>query len=234
MKNEIDSQEKIYQNLNTVISNAIRTIKWVQWPITVIFVVVLIVWGVDIYRLRSALKNIQRSLNLDVKEIELSMERASLNLIETQKLLKSRIETFDTTFNVLNDKYILALSQSNSNLNSLRENSNNLNQYSKLIRENTQSVITEYEKAQEKYLEVIKYATEGADQRKKDLDNIFKRNQKILIQLTNLLIDFKNYIDESTSGAIIVEEKDVEKQIKMGQDLIKELQDFQGDLKELN
>jgi len=227
---DLSEHEQIYQSLNKTLSDVFRVIKFLIWPITILFVIVIIIWGVDIYKLRNELENIKNSLELSKKEIELSEREANLQARESLVALTKKLATIDSTFNVLELEYHKALNESKNQLISLQHNTENFEKFSTTIQNNIDKALVEYENIQRKYVSEIEYAAKGAELRKEDMDKLYLENRKLLLQLTSILTDFNTYINKKASHAIVTDEYDVQKVEELNQKLNKEITTFQREL----
>lgn len=219
-------QEKIYQTLNKTLTDSFRIIKYLIWPISILFIVVVIFWGVDIYKLRNELDNIKQSLDLKKVEIDLAQRETNIKAIESLNALKIKLEKIDSTFGNLEAEYMEALRESNEQLASLRTNADRLSEFSNVIQSNTNKSIDEYKEIQLRYSEEIKYASIGADQRKKDMEKMFRESTELMLDLTYIIETMSQYSEEGDRGSLVIQGYDAEKVERLRNRLNSQITEF--------
>ena len=142
------------------------------------------------------------------------------------------MDKIDSTFSELESEYNQALKESNKQLNILQANAKNLNEFSDVIKTNTNKAIYSYEEIQIKYAKEIEYAAKGADQRKKDMDEMFKQSTKLMLDLTYIIENISQYIAEGDKGLIVTEDYDKDKVYKLRKDLNSQIEDFREAIKD--
>ena len=217
MENDnIPTQEKIYTNLNKLISSTITSIKWFIYPLIIIFIFVAflfaIFYGMDIVNLDKELNSIKSNLDLKLKDIDIKERETNLVVQESLAILKKKQEEIDS-----------ALITSNGELAKLTNNSKTLSEYSNSIKQ----TINE---AKNKYSSEIEYATKGADQRKKDIEQNFQESNKLLLNLADIIENTTHYIEENSRGLIADESYDATKVKLLNRQLKQQLIDFKKKL----
>lgn len=230
MSKEGSDQEKIYQSLNKTVTDVLRVIKFLIWPITIIFLFVAIFWGVDIIKLHSELENIKNGLDISKKEIEVSEREANLKARESLADLTNRLAKIDSTFKYYELEYIKALEESKTQRDKLQKDSNSLDEFSTMIQEDIKDAMTEYESIQQKYADEIEYAAKGAKQRKEDMDKLYRENRQLLMELTLILNDFIKYIKEKAEQSLELPEYNAKKVGELNQKLKTRIKTFQQEL----
>ena len=224
------SQEKIYSTINKTLSDALKIIKFLIYPLSLIFIFIVIFWGVDIINLNNDLNNIKNGLELKLKEIELKQRETNLVAEEKLKLLNEKLITIDSSFAVLEDSYNQALNESNKELFKLKANSKKLSEFSNTIESSISSAIERYKNVQKKYSSEIEYASKGAEQRKKDIEAIFRQSRTLLINLAEIIENTTTYIEENSKGSIVDDTYDFDK-IKLLKEKLKlQLDEFRKKL----
>jgi hypothetical protein len=207
-------QEKLYSLLNKTTSDVLRIIKYLIYPLSMIFILIVIFWGVDIIKLNNELSNIKESLDIKLDKIDVKQRETNLVADEKLVILKSKLEHIDSTFSKMEKEYEHALQISNTELKKLQSSSNNVSDYSMTIETALNNSLKDYEKAKNKYSTEIEYASKGAEQRKKDIEQMFQESKKLLLQLTDIIENTNNYIEENVKVAIVTEPYD-ESKIKL-------------------
>ena len=210
-ENKSNSQEKFYSFLTKTLSDWIHLIKYLVYPITIIFIIIFFIWGIDIIQLNSELNNIKTNLDLKIKEIDIKQRETNVIAEEKLKLLNAQLKYIDSSFTELETSYNDALKESNEELSKLKANSKNLSDFSSTIKYSISSALEEYKKAQNKYSAEIEYASKGADQRKKDIEEIFQQSKKLLLSVAEIIENTNLYIEESTKATLVLESYDAEK-----------------------
>lgn len=225
---EISPQEKIYSTINKTLSDAVRLIKFLVWPLSVIFIFIVIFWGVDIIKLNSELDNIKEGLDLKLVEIDLKQRETNLLAEEKLNLLNQKLAYIDSSFTKLERAYNQALLESNKELEKLKTNSKNLSEFSTTIESSTESAVEKYKNAQEKYSTEIEYASKGAEERKRDIEESFQKSKVLLLSLAEIIETTNNYINESSRGSIVDESYDFAKVKSLNEKLNSQLKEFRS------
>src|SRR3989304_7250545 len=129
-ENKSNSQEKFYSFLTKTLSDWIHLIKYLVYPITIIFIIIFFIWGIDIIQLNSELNNIKTNLDLKIKEIDIKQRETNVIAEEKLKLLNAQLKYIDSSFTELETSYNDALKESNEELSKLKANSKNLSDFS--------------------------------------------------------------------------------------------------------
>lgn len=210
-ENKSNPQEEFYSKLTKTLSDWLKLVKYLLYPITIVFIILFIIWGIDIIQLNNELSNIKNNLDLKIKEIDIKQRETNLIAEEKLKILNEKLKSIDSSFSELESSYINALNESNDELSKLKTNSQNLNSFSNTIKNSMASALEDYKKAQNKYSTEIEYATKGADQRKKDIEEIFQQSKKLLLSITEIIENTNLYIEENVKGTIVDSSYDTEK-----------------------
>jgi len=204
-ENEKTKQEMFYETLNKATSAALKIIKWAIYPLTLLFIIVLFVWGININNLNNELTDIKSSLDIRIKEIDIKQKEVTLFMNENLFNMKKKKETIDTTFGKLRKEYEATLNRSNTELNNLKQTSRSANEYSKSIEKAINTSISDFKEAKIKYNKEIEYASKGADMRKNDIEKIFQDSKVLLSILTDIIENTNRYIEAMVAGALLTE-----------------------------
>jgi len=228
----LKSQERLYSVLTKTFSDGIHIIKYLIYPITIIFVIIFIFWGIDIIQLNNELDNIKVNLDQKIKEIDLKQRETNIMAEEKLKLLNTRLIYIDSSFSTLEDSYNKALKESNEELSKLIANSKSIGDFSKTIKASISSALNEYKKAQNKYSAEIEYASKGADQRKKDIEEIFQRSKNLSLNLATMIENTNSYIEQYVKAFEMSQDYDKDPKVKsLKSKMQKEIEDFRKEVK---
>ena len=184
--------EEMYDTLQKAVNNSVWIIKWMIYPITGIFVVMMAVgiwYGVDIRSTANDIETIKKDLEIRSKEIILTSKELEYqarddfnNLQDKITVLDSNLQSIEAEYKSLQAKYKSALEENDILFNELNDNNRSLSEFSSKIKKTT-----------ENYAKLIELANQGAEQKKKDVELILsKRNEQLenVQESTVLLLEY--------------------------------------------
>ncbi|MCD4684053.1 MAG: hypothetical protein K8R86_12280 [Bacteroidales bacterium] len=195
----MNSQEKLFHQLNKMLTFYLKSLKLGLIPLTILLFAVAVYWGLDlnnarkeVKKLHSELSQISTDAKLTYREFILSNKELSNDMELKYSILFDSFDSINSEFEIIANKSDSInkiarnqLSRNNELYQSLLSDSKSLDKFSKTIINEANIGLKNIKK---EYHSEIEFAKMGADEKLKLVDELYEHNLKMFSVVRKLVI----------------------------------------------